>query len=65
MAKPPLNEEVTVSETVIKNSGIDKQPVCGIIMPIADIDGYPIGHWKNVQDIICESASSRVSKLTL
>jgi len=31
-------------------------PVCGIIMPIADTDGYPIGHWQDVYSILKESA---------
>ncbi|HBM3263996.1 TPA: hypothetical protein LVN11_000785 [Klebsiella oxytoca] len=34
-----------------------KTPVCGIIMPIADTDGYPNGHWANVYDIICEAST--------
>lgn len=34
-----------------------KIPVCGIIMPIADTDGYPNGHWTNVYDIICEAST--------
>ncbi|WP_419495163.1 RNA helicase [Chryseobacterium bernardetii] len=34
----------------------DKRPVCGLIMPIADTDGYPIGHWKEVKKIITSVA---------
>lgn len=30
----------------------DDRPVCGLIMPIADTEGYPIGHWKEVKKII-------------
>ncbi|MEI9701164.1 hypothetical protein V5036_08710 [Enterobacter cloacae] len=56
MAKPPVKEELTIRDIDNKDTGFEKTPVCGIIMPIADIDGYPIGHWKNVQDIICEAA---------
>ncbi|EPY9640603.1 hypothetical protein ACXH32_001845 [Klebsiella pneumoniae] len=47
-------------EPLTKDSHIEpsKQPVCGIIMPIADIDGYPIGHWRNVYEIINEASTS-------
>lgn len=38
---------------------------CGIIMPIADIEGYPIGHWRNVQDIICEASADAGFKANL
>lgn len=31
-------------------------PVCGIIMPIADTEGYPSGHWQDVYSILKESA---------
>ncbi|WP_313090347.1 hypothetical protein [Chryseobacterium flavum] len=34
----------------------DKHPVCGLIMPIADTDGYPAGHWKEVKKIITSVA---------
>ncbi|GEJ45152.1 RNA helicase [Chryseobacterium sp. ON_d1] len=34
----------------------DKRPVCGLIMPIADTDGYPTGHWKEVKKIITSVA---------
>lgn len=34
----------------------DKRPVCGLIMPIADTDGYPAGHWKEVKKIITSVA---------
>ncbi|MCQ4141696.1 hypothetical protein [Chryseobacterium sp. EO14] len=34
----------------------DNRPVCGLIMPIADTDGYPIGHWKEVKRIITSVA---------
>lgn len=34
-----------------------KKSVCGIIMPIADTDGYPNGHWADVYDIICEAST--------
>lgn len=34
----------------------DNRPVCGLIMPIADTDGYPLGHWKEVKKIITSVA---------
>jgi len=34
----------------------DIRPVCGLIMPIADTDGYPVGHWKEVKKIIMSVA---------
>ncbi|KGP45255.1 hypothetical protein LR61_04360 [Morganella morganii] len=34
-----------------------KLPICGIIMPIANTEGYPEGHWTDVYDIICQAAS--------
>lgn len=48
-----------------KSSDVDKSLVCGIIMPIADIEGYPIGHWRNVHDIICEASDAAGFKANL
>lgn len=39
--------------------------ICGIIMPIADIEGYPTGHWRNVHDIICEASNDAGFKANL
>lgn len=39
--------------------------ICGIIMPIADIEGYPSGHWRNVHDIICEASNDAGFKANL
>ncbi|MEY7102930.1 hypothetical protein AB9B90_27450, partial [Klebsiella pneumoniae] len=36
----------------------DQRPVCGIIMPIADTDGYPKGHWQDVYAILSEAANA-------
>ncbi|MEY8761256.1 hypothetical protein [Chryseobacterium tongliaoense] len=44
------------SEDKIENQKEDTRPVCGLIMPIADTDGYPIGHWKEVKKIITSVA---------
>lgn len=38
-----------------KKTIIDKKPMCGIIMPIADSPEYPIGHWKEVLFILAEA----------
>lgn len=32
-----------------------KSDICGIIMPISDMDGYPNGHWADVRQIIDEA----------
>ncbi|MFC4163293.1 RNA helicase [Epilithonimonas zeae] len=45
-------EELNNSTEKIKNKKEDIRPVCGLIMPIADTEGYPIGHWKEVKKII-------------
>lgn len=49
-----------ISESPTNDSHVElsKKLVCGIIMPIADTDGYPVGHWRNVHDIICEASLS-------
>lgn len=65
MAKPSVKQDKTVSETNNEASDTGKELVCGIIMPIADIEGYPIGHWKNVQDIISEAATDAGFKANL
>lgn len=46
----------TDSQDKIENQKEDTRPVCGLIMPIADTDGYPIGHWKEVKKIITSVA---------
>ncbi|HCR3337271.1 TPA: hypothetical protein ON538_003464 [Morganella morganii] len=43
-------DELTEQET--------KLPICGIIMPIANTDGYPDGHWSDVYEIICQAAKA-------
>lgn len=62
MAKQP-----EVKETAAKNNELElpKSLVCGIIMPIADTEGYPIGHWRNVHDIICEASTTAGFKANL
>lgn len=36
----------------------DKKPKCGIVMPIAEMDGYSAQHWSDVKEIISEVAES-------
>lgn len=50
MAKAPISEEATIDPGI----KIDR-PICGIVRPIADIDGYPAGHWSEVHDILCDA----------
>lgn len=66
MAKQPVTIE-DVSELEVQDNLTDKSksPVCGIIMPIADTEGYPLGHWRNVHDIICEASTSAGFKANL
>lgn len=53
MAKTPQ-----INEAQDKNDAAeDKNPVCGIIMPIAKTDGYPEKHWADVYSILCEVAT--------
>lgn len=35
-----------------------KRPTCGVVRPIAGIDGYPDGHWSEVHEIIVEAADT-------
>lgn len=54
----------TDSENNIENRKNYIYPVCDLIMPIADTDGYPIGHWKEVKKTItsvAEEAGFRTS----
>lgn len=51
------NRDASCESSIDEGSHKDlKKPVCGIIMPISDTDGYPIGHWNDVYSILCESA---------
>jgi hypothetical protein len=35
----------------------NEKPVCGIVMPISEIDGCSAGHWKDVKEIIEKAAT--------
>ena len=48
--------------TVAPNSDADPirdaaKPICGVVRPIAGIEGYPEGHWLEVHQIIAEAAA--------
>ncbi|MFC7347282.1 hypothetical protein ACFQO9_11190 [Chryseobacterium zhengzhouense] len=47
------DEKETVDE---KAKESDVRPVCGLIMPIADTEGYPAGHWKEVRKLLTSVA---------
>ncbi|WP_274370125.1 hypothetical protein [Morganella morganii] len=50
-------KKVRTPEENNNNSGsnpVDKSK-CGVIMPIADTEGYPAGHWLDVREIIYEA----------
>lgn len=47
--------EVVQEETLLETSKATA-PHCGIIMPLSDTDGYPSGHWKQVQRLIIRAA---------
>lgn len=44
-------EESSVMDKAPEKETNDTRPVCGLIMPIADTDGYPVGHWKEVKKL--------------
>ncbi|WP_374446320.1 hypothetical protein [Providencia sp.] len=52
----------TESEPEINNTVSSENdnalPICGIIMPIANTEGYPAGHWNDVYSIVCKAATS-------
>lgn len=51
------NRDASCESSLDEGSHKDlKKPICGIIMPISDTDGYPVGHWNDVYSILCESA---------
>jgi len=46
-------------------TSIQDLPHCGVVRPIANIDGYPSGHWGEVHQIIVEAAESAGYKARL
>lgn len=51
-------EEIEVNPENENNTTEQEGLKCGIIMPISAIDGYNSGHWKDVLDIITDSATA-------
>ncbi|MFN4362922.1 MAG: hypothetical protein ACK4E6_02830 [Chryseobacterium hispalense] len=51
-------ESETTENHTEQTTSKDTRPVCGLIMPIADTEGYPIGHWKEVKKIITDVAEA-------
>ncbi|BEO60867.1 hypothetical protein SMQE30_12900 [Serratia marcescens] len=51
------NNSSNIEEVDSDDQGVNGQPICGIIMPIASTPGYPDRHWGDVYDILCEVAS--------
>ena len=35
-----------------------RRPICGIVMPISEIDGCSSGHWQDVLGVISEAATN-------
>lgn len=67
MSNPKKIEQHTNANRLPENE-IDKndeRPVCGLIMPIADTDGYPRGHWEDVKNILISVADSAGFKTRL
>lgn len=63
MSNAKKQEEINTENEAAKNqteqpASKDTRPVCGLIMPIADTEGYPIGHWKEVKKIITDVAEA-------
>ena len=44
---------ISNEEKEVPKEKVDKEKKCGIIMPIADTNGYPKGHWTDVLNILC------------
>src|SRR6218665_2650961 len=56
MAKKASTSKTTITDKkVVKNKTVKTKLVCGIIMPISQIDGCSENHWADVLDIISES----------
>lgn len=52
MSNAKKKEESIEGSTIDKSEEQkDTRPVCGLIMPIADTEGYPIGHWAEVKKL--------------
>ncbi|EMJ7520098.1 hypothetical protein QPK77_09310 [Providencia rettgeri] len=43
--------------STVSSENDNELPTCGIIMPIANTEGYPAGHWDDVYSIVCKAAT--------
>lgn len=51
-----VTTELEINST-ISSENDNELPTCGIIMPIANTEGYPAGHWDDVYSIVCKAAT--------
>ncbi|WP_339794966.1 hypothetical protein [uncultured Imperialibacter sp.] len=51
------SENGTGSQEAITEKKESKTKKCGLVMPIADTDGYPAAHWQDVQSILKDVGS--------
>ncbi|WP_369605638.1 hypothetical protein [Serratia marcescens] len=51
--KNPSTQKIIASDSVEFD---EDEKACGVIMPIANTDGYPLGHWDEVKEIIYDAA---------
>lgn len=56
MSNTKKKEGSIEEKSTIEHVEKDTRPVCGLIMPIADTEGYPKGHWKEVKRILVSVA---------
>ncbi|UDN34864.1 hypothetical protein [Proteus sp. NMG38-2] len=54
--KTVVETEQDINSSANSESEVES-PICGIIMPIANTDGYPAGHWDDVYSIVCKAAT--------
>lgn len=52
------NDKMKAPSDEKKNINIDQKKVCGIVMPISEIEGLPKSHWDEVYTIISDSIES-------
>lgn len=51
------NADLAITPDEPNSASIAKRPICGVVRPIAGIEGYPEGHWLEVHQIIAEAAN--------
>lgn len=58
-------EEFSSTNKSMEENNKDLRPICGLIMPIADTEGYPVGHWKEVKKLYISIAEEEGFKARL